>query len=446
MTGMGPYVRIQLDESFLDKAFKQIEIRLDKHEEMILELQKLLRDKADKTEVQDMRDSLSKEMDAKVNELNSRISALEAKFDLRIREVEENFENRLMDTANMLNLTMRQRFDDIESRMPNSTSQVSEFNDRLQTIEETVYANGKKLHLTRESVQHIASAVALFNSTTAALDNTLPDVLKKSVTSVTKNIEKLYDEIDKLRDKLQAQSIIQNKPVAPVVIQHETSVIHAAGESKQPDFDLSSIRPYPSMVAHWRDPPELPPIHPFLNMGEVVDYIYRLVPKLQAHLTAMQAKIVENAADIVGKVDKSLVEKMFEKFQSVIGEMAGRVDELREAVEETATRDEINEMVEDLFNSMNQEGQTAVGRVRCMACGREIPQVTGAITEDEAQRSLGPAPNSVAFKARGAPPLGVVYQTKDGFDSTIVESPRSIRPFKPSRIGVSKTQKMRSPR
>lgn len=80
---------------------------------------------------------------------------------------------------------------------------------------------------------------------------------------------------------------------------------------------------------------------------------------------------------------------------------------------------------------MNQEGQTAVGRMRCMACGREIPQVVGAITEDEAQRILGPPPNSQVYRGKTTN-YGVLYREKEGFDSGIVESPRSIRPFKPA--------------
>ena len=338
----------------------------------------------------------------------------------------------------MLNLTLRQRLDEMEGRIPTGgNGQFGDIADRLQSLEDTVFKNGKKLHETREYVQHIASSIATFNNTCAKLDNTLPDVLNASVNSVTDNIQSLKDELAKLKDQVHGISIVKQRKVEPVIIQQ-----HDKGGGV--DFDITSIKPYPSVVAHWRDPPELPPIHPFLNMGEVVDYIYRLIPKLQAHLTAMQAKIVENAADLLGKVDKSLVEKMFEKFQSVIGEMAGRIDDLKDAVEQTATREEINDMVEDILASMSMDGQTAVGTVKCMACGRDIPQVTGAQTEQEAYRALGNAPNSMAFHNRSTN-FGVQYQTKEGFDSGIVESPRSIRPFKPaSRVSVSRAKK--SPR
>lgn len=421
----GTFVRLQLDESFLDKIFKQINNRLDKHEEMILELQRLLKEKPDRSELKDLHTAITKEIDAKADEIYQRIDNLESKINGKFRDLEENFENRLMDTANMLNLTMRQKFDDLERKMPTGNSANNEFTERLQNLEETVHDNKKKLQLQNEYVQQIASSISLFNNTSAKLDSNLFETLKKSVTSVNDNIKSLFDAITQLKDQVQAQSILEKRTVEPVIIQQDQPP-----QINPNNLDLSSVRPYPSMVAHWRDPPELPAIHPFLNICEVVDYIYRLVPKLQAHLTAMQGKIVENASDILGKVDKSLVEKMFEKFQSVIGEMAGRVDELKDCVEQTATRDEINEMVEDILNSMNQEGQTAVGRMRCMACGREIPQVVGAVTEEEAQRILGPAPNSQVY--RGKANVGVLYREKEGFDSGIVESPRSIRPFKPA--------------
>jgi hypothetical protein len=432
----GPYVRIQVDESFLDKIFKQVEVRLDRHEEMILELQRLMRDKADRSDLKDLRESFVRELESKTLQLNTRIAALESKFDSRLKVLEEQFENRLLDMSNLLNLTMRQRFDDLESRIPKGAGEVGELSDRLQSLEQTVFANGKKLHTTRESVQHIASSIALFNNTTATLDNALPEVLHQSVNSVKSDIQSLVEQLNKLRDQLKTLEILKNRaPADPTIIHHE---------KRQPDFDITAIRPYPSVAAHWRDAPELPPIHPFMNIGEVVDYVYRLVPKLQAHLTAMHGRIVETSADLVGKVDKSLVEKMFEKFQSVIGEMASRVDDLKDCVEQTATREEINDLLEDILNSMSHEGQTAVGRMKCMACGRDIPQVTGAVTEQEARRTLGSAPNSVVFKGAGLK-VGVQYQTKDGFDSGIIESPRSTRPFKAASKSL-KHGKPRSPR
>lgn len=430
MSHMGPFVQLTLNDSALTGAFGKIDTTLDRHEEEIRELRKLLMDKPSRSEIIAMNENLTKLIEDKTKALNDRITALESKYDQKLKELEDNFEYRLNDTANMLNMQLRQKLDDIENRIPSSDSQISDFVDRLQTLEETVYNNGKKLHLTRDAVQQVASSIALLNNTNAVLDHTLPETLRNSIGFVTNNFKSIFDQLSQLKDQVGTIQIQGKRAVAKPEIIERT--VNNSVTKEGTDIDISSIHPYPSVVAHWRDPPDLPPITQFMNIGEVVDYIYRMVPKLQAHLTAMQGKIVENAQDILNKVDKGLVEKMFEKFQSVIGEMAGRVDELKDCLEQTATRDEINDMVEDILASMNQGGETAVGRVRCIACGREIPQVAGAVTEEEATRSLGVPPNSFAYGAKSQAPIGVRYTGKKEFDSGIVESPRSVRPFKPA--------------
>jgi hypothetical protein len=193
------------------------------------------------------------------------------------------------------------------------------------------------------------------------------------------------------------------------------------------------IRPFPAMVAHWRDPPELPQVHQFLNMSEVVGYVYRLVPKLQAHLSAIQAKVAENSVDLQAKVEKGLAEKMFEKFQAVIGDVRNRVDELRVSLEQTATRGEVNKVLDDILNSLSHDNKTAVGTVKCIACGKEILQVAGALPQADALRALGAAPHSLVCQSRPTSTIGVAC--REGFESEIIESPRSVRLFRPlSRV------------
>jgi hypothetical protein len=133
------------------------------------------------------------------------------------------------------------------------------------------------------------------------------------------------------------------------------------------------------------------------------------------------------------------VEKLFERFQGVLGDLSGRVDDLKDALEDTASRAEMNDIFEDLMSSVCQENQTAVGRMKCMACGRDIPQVTGATSEVEARRAFGTPPNSVAYQS-GQSTVGIFYQNREGFDSGIVETPRSIRPARPG--SKSSKQKM----
>ena len=442
MTQLGPFVKLSLDESALEKMFAAILARLDKHDQQFLDFEKQLNDRPTKQDLRDLNNSLLKEIDSRTDKLNKRIDELSENLNQKLKDLENNFDQRLQDMANMLNLTIMQKIDDIESRIPNSDTQINDFIDRLQAVEETTFNNGKKLHLTRDAVQQIASSICLLNNTNAVLDQTLPETLKAAINTIPNNFKQIMDQLAKLKDRVNTNTVKER------TIERVTSALKPeAAPSEQSGqqgtvIDLSPYHPYPACVAHWRDPPDLPPTPEFMNIGEVVDYIYKLVPKLQAHLTAMQGKIVENAQDILGKVDKGLVEKMFEKFQAVIGEMAGRVDELKDCIEQTATRDEINSMVEDIFNSMSQGGQTAIGRVRCIACGREIPQVTGATTEEESNRMLGVPPNSIISgnKSAGQSNLGVLYSKRDGFDSAIIESPRSVRPFKPS------TSRQKTPR
>jgi hypothetical protein len=200
------------------------------------------------------------------------------------------------------------------------------------------------------------------------------------------------------------------------------------------DVNFADLRPYPAPTVHWTDPPMLPGIYQFGDIAAVVDYIYRLVPKLQAHLSAMQEKVVDLDRLFESKSDRVLVEKMFERFQAVIAEMKTGIDDLKDGLEQTATRDEINGIVEEIFNQMNIESETSIGRVKCIACGRDIHKVAGALTETEIARAMGTPPNSMAFHSRVSSPVGMQFTSTDGFNSAITESPRAVRPFKPMNI------------
>lgn len=193
-------------------------------------------------------------------------------------------------------------------------------------------------------------------------------------------------------------------------------------------YDLNKVRPYSEVQAHWHDKPKLPDIRPFLTIEEVVDHVYKMQPYLQAYLYAMHGKMVESWNQIQQKVDKNLVEKMFERMQSVVADINIALDQLKDEVQQTASRREINSFIESLSKSMRSDTQTSVGRVRCIACGRETMQVTGAMTEAEINRTLGSnTPNSMV-KPMVNHKTGIAYGSMDGFDSAIVEEPRSKRP------------------
>ena len=510
-----PLLRLQLDQTSLDSTFQGITARLNKHEEMIIELQNRIKNIPSNEDLLKFKNSLFSEIDAKHQKLSDKINEIEERINNQIKDLEDSFSERLLENSNMINLSVRRQFDQIKQKLPGMDEKNADIEIKIRNLERHLSKVEKNNQTTYDCLQQVASAINLLdnsnisniiesnkydnvndgsnddnndnnannsnndiNSSSAndndntnnnannnannntnnnannntnssssninknvkysgksinnknkaiVLDENIYYILKDPITTVNNNFRSLGKEIKLLKDKIEQQQIPnEEKP-------HE--MIQITQETNQPthEFDITSIHPYPPVAAHWRDPPELPAIHPFLNIGEVVDYIYRIVPRLQAHMSAMQAKIVENSGDITNKVDRSLVEKMFEKFQAVVSGLSKRVSELKEGYDHTPSRNEINSIVESMIGMITQESQTSIGRLKCIACGREIPQVTGAMSEDEAFNALGPVTNSTVFHVHSPANVGVRYGDSEHFDSEIVESPLSIRPNKISK-------------
>lgn len=489
-----PLIQLQLDQTFLGSTFQSLNDRLDKHEEMILELQNRIKNIPSHEDLKNFRNGLLKDIDAKNKKINEKINEIEENFLNQIKEIEDSFSERLLENSNMLNLTIRRQFDQIKQKLPGVDGKNADMEKKIRNLERYLLKVEKNNQVTHDCLQQVASAINLLDNTkiinsdtndfdndnsiqnsgdnninnddkkvdnsnndtngdtskgiknqndsqnaksniasnnniivdkSITLDENIYYTLKEPITTVNDNFHSLSKEIKSLKEKIEAQqSLIEKRP---------KEMIQITQESHQPisnEFDITSIHPYPAVVAHWRDPPELPVIHPFLNIGEVVDYIYRIVPRIQAHMTAMQAKIVENAGEISNKVERILIEKMFEKIQTVISGLSKRVAELKEGYDRTPSRDEINSIVTSMVKMISQESQTSIGRLKCIACGREIPQVTGAMSEDEALNSLGPVSNSTVFHVNAPSNVGVRYGDTEHFDSEIVEAPLSIRPNK----------------
>lgn len=546
-----PLLKLQLDQSFLDSTFQGVNSRLDKHEEMILELQNRIKNIPTNEDLKKFKNSLLKDIDDKNKKLSDKIDEIEERFNNQIQELEDSFSQRLLENSNMLNLTLRRQFDQIRQKLPGSDDKNAEIEKKIRNLERYLLKVDKNSQTTHECLQQVASAINLLDNTKIPIedfkndtgiindndqdannavnpnvnednntnndsntektnnndnnenskndsgsksqsnaqnnnninsnvnnnnnnsnsnsnnnnsnsntnnnnssnnnsssnsnnsndktsDNVIPNnnksikldeniyyILKEPISTVNDNFHSLSKQIKLLKEKIEAQqALIEKRP---------KEMIQITPKSQEPathGLDITSIHPYPAVVAHWRDPPELPAIHPFLNIGEVVDYIYRIVPRIQAHMTAMQGKIVENASEISNKAERILVEKMFEKIQSVISGLSKRVSELKEGYDQTPSRDEINSIVTSMVKMISQQSQTSIGRLKCIACGREIPQVTGAMSTDEALNALGPVSNSTVFHVNTPSNVDVRYGDTDHFDSEIIEAPLSIRPNK----------------
>jgi hypothetical protein len=104
-------------------------------------------------------------------------------------------------------------------------------------------------------------------------------------------------------------------------------------------------------------------------------------------------------------------------------------------------------MVRKLQGGQDGDGatSTSIGIVKCIACGREMQQVAGAMTEDEASKLLGAAPNCVAAGPQIAAPFSPIYSASgsEAFDTAgLIESPRAVRPF---RATISVRRKLQIP-
>lgn len=569
------YVRLQLnlDDSFIDKCFQHVDKKLNRHEELINELMRLLKNKADLSDLENLKNSVLKSVDEKINdrlsefesEMDDKISQTKSElisnFNNSIEKVSTTFDEKLKELTDRLNQLeklsefgtsiqkqfdeMKERVEEIERNLENEINITHNHQNSINSIilsfgglnEQDLSGNllndfskSSKITNKTQSKSNIKTSIksdtnsnsdedtnANSNSNTSSNTNANTDSneannnlnnlhnlnltksLTTSTTYVNEELKNLRDELQKFKDEIQIQSIInrqtpktepsaspppiviptspkakvspQQSPKSPVIQKPpQTKIIKMKDTSNNfnindfikdhnfIDFDFLTCHPYKTPIVHWTDPPELPKLEQLRDMYSFVDYFYHFVPKLQAHLTALHQKVTENSADIIGKCDKAVVEKMFDKFQAIVNELRKRLNDLKDAVEHTASREEINQMVDDLLMRLGSESETAAGCVKCIACGRDVAIVTGARTEKDLQRILGSPPNSIvrsnqtrsslnalpasssitvstsnnnnngsnnAIKSNG---IKVTYTSRDGFDSEIVESPRSIRP------------------
>lgn len=469
------YFNVILDESIIDKMFQQINARLDQHDKEIQEL-KLL--------IQANNDNFSKflsakdEIEEKLNNNDKKIKEIDSKYDEKFIEADKNLDQRIVNLNVANGNQASQRIDDIEAAISKFSYENSNLLERISALEDEVDINAKKQLLTHESVQSIANGICLFNNTSPKLDSTLPDSLKNAISTVQEQIFALQHSI--VNENHASPSIIsplsspRNSTLNNIIqeksgntfsniavkersisgtpslnrIGFKASISNRISDKDNQnknetndqiyfiDPNLATIRPKLGYNVKWTDPIKLPTINQFLKVSDIASYIYDLIPYLQAVLSALHDQVLNNSSVSENKISNNTVktdnDASIAKIKKVITELSGRMDELKDAVENTASREEINSVVEDLIKSMNFESQTAIGRVKCIACGREIPMVAGALTEEEAERILGMPPNSIAYSSNGETDLS--FSGTHGFNSSIIETPRSVRRKTPRSV------------
>ena len=205
-------------------------------------------------------------------------------------------------------------------------------------------------------------------------------------------------------------------PPPPQVVERE--VVREA----EPQIDLSGLNLRPDCTMEFEEPPTLPKLEKFDKVESSVDYMYEMVPKLQAILNCYHEKIdsLPNT-----ELDRDFLGELMDKLRGSMAGMSRELEDLKNNVSKGVSRADVAKMIREMMHVDTEPDQTSVGCVKCIACGRDMRQVAGAMPEEEATRTMGAPPQSMATASDYGPSIGHVYARTMERDS--LESPRAGR-------------------
>jgi gas vesicle protein len=416
------------DESGLSKFLTQVEEHLSRHDEEISELRRLLREKPSYSDYDRLRDELRHENDNHFSELeltfsrsntaiedlqqlhrdlNKRTDALTTSLSEQGSEMTE----KLLTFSDKIENQIQTVKSEITQNMPpDLSSQVTELHTRLRTTEAKLDNTVGALRVVNDNLRQTANAFASLNRTTAVLGDSLEKTLSTTAEKVRDDITFLFESISKLTSEPKEPGSFGRAPrLQPL------------------DQELSQLHPKPDLHPSWRDSPHLPRLPHIGRIAESVAFQYEVMPPLQGHLNAIHDRLMETAEMYPRRVE---VQNVIDELTRRAEELDGEIADLRRALSRLISRAELHEILKKLTEQNEINGATAFGRVKCVACGKAVVQVIGARTERDANRQLGPVTASIATGLRAG--MGQVFGKPEGLDSVLVESPRSVRPFKAS--------------
>ena len=382
----------------LVKVLDDNESHLHKHDEQIQELYNLLRNFATKDDLDQLRnelkDTLDKELAAIRADLKDQMEQFKKEMNDKFQEMRSDLDKAIEQAKN----SKDDRYDALSKRIDNCESKSDENRGFIQTI---------------------ANAYAGLSRQTASLDGSLQRTMGGSTEKVNRDFTNIFEQLKNLKQLTkELKAAQQQKPIErEVVVQAE------------PKIDLSGLSLRPDCTIDFEEQPALPKLAKFDNVESSVDYIYEMVPKLQAILYCYHDKIgsLPNT-----DLDRSFLTDLIDKIKNAMAAMAKELEDLRNSMNKGLTRADVAKMIREMMQAEEDNDQTAIGCVRCIACGRDMRQVSGAMTEDEAFKTLGAAPNSVAMFPDIGGALGQMYSKTLDRDS--LESPRATRPFRKCKV------------
>jgi DNA repair exonuclease SbcCD ATPase subunit len=389
---------LKIDDSGIQRVFGSIDDKLNRHERMILELQRLLQD------------SLSR------RDLDNLKAELRAEFDKRLKSLEQHLSSKIDARAELIERDLRANLAAAQSDVAAQLKTISDLRGlggRLANVETITKQTNKQLNEIESRIKAVADCYCRVSGKSAvSIDQDFERQLNPSTILITDSFKSIFDRLsDYETDLAQVRELTtRTREPAPV------------------NLDISGADPRPEFAASWRDPPELPAISKFRTIRDSVDFLYELHPKLQAYLKALHGRVVDNVNQLSGIMDRDALEKLLERLRQAIVEMDAQVAELRRALRKGLSRADVLSMISDAIAS-SRASETAIGTVRCIACGKETRQVAGAIGEADAVRRLGqPANALVLLTVAGGGRMGELYSNPD--ELLGIESPRSVRPFR----------------
>lgn len=432
MSEFAPFIQVNLDYSLLQQAFNSINNKLKEHDEKFEEINKLMMAKADTFDFLQFKNK-SEQSIAKLNNDEQSINEKQNNFDNKITEIEQLMKNLKNDTIESVKMELS-----AEGALPTTgerqgAGSMEDLLNRLAAVESKLVAAQRTTTSNDNTIQQIINQFNQLNTPQELKgrqikENTPIDALKNTVSTVNNKFDQIFNALPGAMQSARSYGLENSNSEGTdpnivngnQVINNTTVIPHAITYPYEVDF--ASMRPMPSTTWSIEDELTLPPIHTFTNLSEPIEYIYNLVPSLQAILVGLRDALVGKlGGDSI--VTKDAVDGMYQKLASAFKELVGEFSNLKDEMAKTATLDDVNAA----FQSINIQDlpETSVGVVHCMTCGREMSQVAGALSYVDAVKTLGRAPTSYA--TRGKSGTGMQFSGRNTFDSAICESPRSVR-------------------
>lgn len=470
-----PFFRFSLDESSLHNFFSTVKERLSHYDSLFAEQNNKIFTLNAQLNLQSNKEQLVQKLQSEISNLSNQIKSIETSannnskdiqslsnemhqlkpyFESKINEITQLFEkklseknnhdqNQLSDLSNQLSAHIEQLIS--ESVTP-ITEKINLINDDITKINQKHGQIAKEID---QNAQEIGDAKKIIETIKNSFLSLNPDKndLPHAASFVNDQFNSIFSSLKEMKKSL---NVLNSRPQEP---------------------DLSSLQFHPiESECNFSQPPELPPLYKFRKISDSVNYIYELVPYLQSYLNAIY---YQNQETIRKEADDN--EKKKEKDKEIV-ELRYEIANIKSLMTNLATREDVNIIARGrstrtvftpcegsydkaMKNSiapstgLNQSnlpsngGFGNSGAMKCIACGRELPNNNGyggyttshvsasasvTFSDDCMTEFNGNGNNYLSLNGPAPPPKRIATAVNGSrkFNVGIVENPRSSRSYR----------------